>query len=132
MASTGGFLGGGGRLFFCTAFNHALTRLLLLAFRLYVNRPPLAAVGSCCCCWPLRGGGDGCPPSHRIVVHGDGGPAAAGGGRTYSIIARCIFNARTKLVAVTHTVVLIRRNSTTVDDYASRALTNYLYEYIII
>lgn len=88
VASNTGFLGGGGRLFFCTAFNHALTRLLLLAFRLYVNRPPLLAaavvpVGSwCSCCWP--------PPlsSHKIVDHGDGGPAAAGGGNTYNIIPR--------------------------------------------
>lgn len=90
VMSTRGFLGGGGRLFFCTAFNQALTRLLLLALRLYVNRPPLAVADSC---WPRTDGG--CPSSHRIVDHGDGGPAAAWGGKTYNIIARRrIFNSR--------------------------------------
>lgn len=84
--STEGFLGGGGRLFFWTAFSQALTRLLLLAFRLYVNRPLLATVGSC---WPplTPRTVDGRPSSHSIVDHGDGGPAAAVGGRTYNIIA---------------------------------------------
>lgn len=92
MTSTGGFLGGGGRLFLCTAFNHALTRRLLLAFRLYVNRPPLAAVdvrqsrSSPSTAVAVADDDDNsCPLSSlhcRMVDHGDGGPAVVGGGKT--------------------------------------------------